>query len=103
MINEEFNMTIENDGLKCPYCGLEDNDAWEINFNDDKIEIDCDCGKAFWGTTVITTDYRGEADCELNKEKHDLESTGNEGQFKCKVCGQFVHDKDTDLAKGVDK
>ncbi len=92
-MDEEFDNTIEMDCLKCPYCGLENTDAWEINFNDDKIEIDCECGKKFWGERVVTVDYRGNADCKLNNQEHNLVSTGLKSQFKCKICGEYVHEE----------
>jgi len=94
MIITKYDRTIERDCLKCPYCDNEDSDAFEMDFNDDKIEIECDCGKKFWGEKCVTIDYRGEADCELNGEEHDLEPTGNEGQQECKTCGQYIHDRD---------
>lgn len=99
MINPEYDSTYESDCLKCPYCEQEDKDAWEINFNDDKVEIECDCGKKFWGEMVQMISYRGEADCELNGNKHALESTGNKGQSKCKICGQYIHDALTELSE----
>ena len=91
MINVKYDRTIESDCLKCPYCDSENSDTWEIDFNDDKIEIECDCGKKFWGERCTMITYRGEADCELNKEKHDLEPTSNKGQFECKICGEYIH------------
>jgi len=91
IISEEYNSTWESDCLKCPYCGNENSDAWEIDFDDDKIEIDCDCGKKFYGLKHVSINYEGEADCELNGGEHKLESTGNEGQYKCNICGKYVH------------
>lgn len=93
MINPEFDYTWESDGLKCPYCGQKNTDAWEIDFDDDKLEIECDCGKTFWGTRNTTINYEGKADCELNEQKHDLEPTHNKGQFECKICGQYIYKK----------
>ena len=92
MIDPKYDLTIEDDCLKCPYCGEEDTGAWEIDFNDDKVEIECDCGKKFWGEKCVKTDYRGQADCGLNGEEHDLEPTGHKGQSKCKTCGEYVHE-----------
>ena len=103
MIDVKYDLTIEGNGLKCPYCDSIDTDAWEINFNDDKIEIECDCGKKFWGEKCVMIDYRGEADCELNNEKHDLEPTGNKGQYKCKVCGQHTYDEDLEIAETTER
>lgn len=93
MIIVKYDGTIESHCLKCPYCSHEDSDAWETLTNDDdRYEIECECGKKFWGEKCVKVDYRGEADCELNNEKHDLEPTGNKGQSKCKTCGQYVHE-----------
>jgi len=86
------NITINSDCLECPYCGSKDEDAWEIDFNDDQVEIECDCGKKFWGTKCVQIDYRGDSDCELNNEKHVLEPTDNKGQFRCKNCNQYIYD-----------
>ncbi len=93
MINVKYDSTYESACLKCPYCGQENGDAWEIEFDDGQIEIECDCGKKFWGSESRIINYEGQADCELNGGKHDLEPTGNEGQFKCKICGQYIHKK----------
>ena len=96
MIIVKHDRTIESHCLKCPYCGNEDQDAWEtLDKDDDKYEIECEsCGKKFWGEKCVMIDYRGEADCELNGEEHDLEPTKNKGQQECKTCGQYVHDMD---------
>lgn len=94
MVESEYDETCESDWLKCPYCGQEDQDAWEINFNDDKIEIECDCGKKFWGSSSTVINYKGEADCELNGDSHKLEPTNNKGQFVCRICGQYKYDND---------
>jgi len=95
MINPEYDSTYESDCLKCPYCGQENNDAWEINFNDNKIEIECDCGKKFWGSKSTIINYSGEADCKLNGGTHDLIPTSNKGQFECEICGQYTYDRDS--------
>ena len=110
-INVEYEGNLERSDLKCPYCDEFQSDSWEINFNDDRIEIECcECGKKFWGTEIVTRDFKSEADCELNKEEHKFEISG-EGWLKCKVCGEIklkellskLEDDEQSLKKGDDE
>lgn len=91
----EFEYTYESYCLKCPYCGAENDHEGVDDIYDDKIEIDCECGKKFWGQKHVTINYEGSADCELNNEKHDLKPTQNKGQSICQTCGQYHHERDT--------
>ena len=88
MITEKYESTFEGKDLKCPYCGEFYSDSWEIDFNDDAIEIECDCGKKFYGSESIIRNYKAEADCELNKENHNFVDTLN-GCEKCSICGRI--------------
>jgi len=82
----EIDYTYESVDLKCPYCGEFQSDSWEIDFNDNRVKIECDCGKKFWGSEHITRNYEGNPDCELNGEEHDFEEFSNR-TLKCKKCG----------------
>jgi len=84
----KYEETLESQDLKCPYCGEMIGDSWELNFNDDAVEIECDCGKKFWGSEIVIRDFKGTADCELNNEKHEFEEVTNDC-LKCKICGKY--------------
>lgn len=86
-MNEEFEDTYEDDDFKCPYCGEVHSDSWEIGEEGDSVEIECDCGKKYYGELVISRHYKGKADCELNKEEHKLEDIGS--CLKCSICGEI--------------
>ena len=54
--------TNDTEGLKCPYCGYLDRDAYELfhGFDEDGQEIKCgSCDKTFWSTRSIRITYYG--------------------------------------------
>lgn len=88
VINIEYEETLESADLKCPYCGEFMIDSGEIVESDDSVEVECDCGKKFWGSEIVIRDFKARADCELNGETHQFDKvTAN--CMKCKVCGKF--------------
>ena len=88
MINIKYEETLESNDLKCPYCGEFMDDSWEIVKSDDRVEVECECGKKFWASEIVIRDFKGEADCELNGEQHQFEEATKDC-MKCKVCGEF--------------
>jgi hypothetical protein len=51
MNKDEKHQEIETswtDLVTCPYCGYEDRDSWDHNFEDGQIEIECEeCQREF--------------------------------------------------------
>ena len=89
MIRPKFEETLEDMDLMCPYCNESIGDSWEYNFDDDSIEIECDCGKKFYGSVIETRSYKGRADCVLNGEKHDFKNLKGYNLKKCEICGDI--------------
>lgn len=57
--------------LKCPYCGHEDSDSWEIS--DDSGTIECgSCGNEFDYERIVTVDYSSfpKAKAEVKEIEH---------------------------------
>jgi len=92
MINTKHEETLEGNDLQCPYCLNWISDSWELVKEDDRVEIDCDCGKKFWGSEQVIRNFKGEADCELNNEEHLFEKN-HTGHWNCKICGLFQSDE----------
>lgn len=83
----------------CPYCSHEDKDSWEHDLRDEEsLVIECDCGKKFTTTAVITREFRSVADCVLNGEEHVWEEYGSVLD-ECSVCGE-VRRRDTGTVSG---
>ena len=88
MITEpEFEDTYEDDEFKCPYCGEEQMDSWEFAKEGDSIEIECSCGKKYYGELVVSRTFKGKGDCELNKEEHNFVDKSK--YFQCSKCGEL--------------
>lgn len=82
-----------NDEITCPYCGDRFEDSWDTIAGDGETAvIDCDCGKKFTATCVLSIDYWGHPDCELNGDEHDYEmihfDSGKSANF-CEICGNI--------------
>ena len=88
-MNPKFEETLEDENLKCPYCGEMISDSWEYRFDGDTIEIECDCGKKFYGDEIVTRSYKGRANCELNGDKHIFEKVKGFDLRICKICGYY--------------
>ena len=88
MITVKYEETLESQDLKCPYCGDFIGDSWEFVTSEDSIEIECDCGKKFWGSEIVIRDFKGTADCGLNNREHEFEDVSSDC-LKCKICGDF--------------
>lgn len=83
----EIKETYESEDLQCPYCKEFISDSWEYNFDDDSLEIECDCGKKFYGSESIIRNYIGKANCELNGTKHNYQKVKDYSFVECKTCG----------------
>jgi hypothetical protein len=78
----DFN--IQDDEIKCPYCGYEFSDSWEYGKGESVIE--CECGKDFHYYGEPRLDMRVAKDCELNKEEHEFKPYYKD-LLKCDNCG----------------
>ena len=81
-----LNYHIHEVSIKCPYCDKEyRDDDYEVSRKiDDKVELECDCGKNFYAESRIV--FNTYAACELNGQEHDLEETHIPDFFQCKNC-----------------
>ena len=96
-------MEIDSDNVLCPYCQNKcgDCDSFE-GYNiwaEESQEFECnECGKKFEARQGVTVDYRTEADCEKNGEKHEA------GKYHCKKCDVYnIHfeNKDTSVVEEI--
>lgn len=53
---EDKQETEYEHNLKCPYCGYEDNDSWELYDNDDDFECGR-CGALMQYERIVTIEY----------------------------------------------
>jgi len=81
--------TFESEDLRCPYCKELISDSWECFNEDEESEIECDCGKKFYGYKQISVSYKGVPNCELNNKKHDYIKIESRSFKKCSECGDI--------------
>lgn len=67
LLVREITLTVEKDvkdelesNLKCPYCGYEDSDSWELEEEDSEYEC-LQCGGIISYERIVTVDYSSEA------------------------------------------
>ena len=88
-------MEIDSYDVLCPYCQTvcgspEDFNEYNL-FEEEPIDFECEsCEKKFLCRRTVTIDYRTEADCHMNNEKHE------QGKYHCKKC-DIYHCKNLDV------
>lgn len=92
MLNYE---KVPNNEIKCPYCGYETVDTWEMNDGKPTYaeEYFCEeCDKKFYWSREYTVRIEVAKSCILNNEECFFEHYHNQ-LYRCNKCGETVSKK----------